>query len=145
LQTGSQWEDPHSVGNIRHDTLFYTSASCCTESSFVVPTSVYNATIFFDTIHTLFTKMLVKIHMSLIYVCVIYYLFVVSYCKPLPPGKNPFAVNKHYITLQNISTTCFNLTGSSSSGNIIIDPLHKRKIMLPEDDTVRSKHFVDIF
>jgi hypothetical protein len=24
-------------------------------------------------------------------------LFVVSYCKPLPPGKNPFAVNKYYI------------------------------------------------
>jgi hypothetical protein len=27
----------------------------------------------------------------------------------------------------------------------IIDPLHKRKIMLPEDDPVRSKHVVDIF
>jgi uncharacterized iron-regulated membrane protein len=27
------------------------------------------------------------------------YLFVVSYCKPLPLGKNPFAVNKYYITL----------------------------------------------
>jgi hypothetical protein len=23
----------------------------------------------------------------------------VSYCKPLPPGKNPFAVNKYYIAL----------------------------------------------
>jgi hypothetical protein len=36
------------------------------------------------------------------------YLFVVSYCKPLPPGKNPFAVNKCYITLHNfnISFTC---------------------------------------
>jgi hypothetical protein len=22
----------------------------------------------------------------------------VSYCKPLPPGKTPFAVNKYYIT-----------------------------------------------
>jgi hypothetical protein len=27
----------------------------------------------------------------------------------------------------------------------IIDPLHKRKIMLPEDDPVMSKHVVDIF
>jgi hypothetical protein len=27
----------------------------------------------------------------------------------------------------------------------IIDPLHEMKIMLPEDDTVRSKHVVDIF
>jgi hypothetical protein len=27
------------------------------------------------------------------------YLFVVSYCKPLPPGKNPFAINKYYIIL----------------------------------------------
>jgi hypothetical protein len=27
----------------------------------------------------------------------------------------------------------------------IIDPLHRRKIMLPEDDPVRSKHVVDIF
>jgi hypothetical protein len=27
------------------------------------------------------------------------YLFVVSYYKPLPPDKNPFAVNKYYITL----------------------------------------------
>jgi hypothetical protein len=24
--------------------------------------------------------------------CDVCYLFVVSYCKPLPPGKNPFAV-----------------------------------------------------
>jgi hypothetical protein len=31
--------------------------------------------------------------------CDVCYLFVVSYCKPLPPGKNPFAVNKYYITL----------------------------------------------
>jgi hypothetical protein len=31
--------------------------------------------------------------------CYVCYLFVVSYCKPLPPGKNPFAVNKYYITL----------------------------------------------
>jgi hypothetical protein len=31
--------------------------------------------------------------------CDVRYLFVVSYCKPLPPGKNPFAVNKYYITL----------------------------------------------
>jgi hypothetical protein len=30
-------------------------------------------------------------------------LFVVSYCKPLPPGKNPFAVNKYYITLHYIT------------------------------------------
>jgi hypothetical protein len=30
------------------------------------------------------------------------YLFVVSYCKPLPPGKNPFAVDKYYITLHYI-------------------------------------------
>jgi hypothetical protein len=29
------------------------------------------------------------------------YLSVVSYCKPLPPGKNPFAVNKYYITSLN--------------------------------------------
>jgi hypothetical protein len=28
--------------------------------------------------------------------CDVCYLFVVSYCKPLPPGKNPFAVNKYY-------------------------------------------------
>jgi hypothetical protein len=27
------------------------------------------------------------------------YLFVVSYYKPLPPGKTPFAVNKYYIAL----------------------------------------------
>jgi hypothetical protein len=31
--------------------------------------------------------------------CDVCYLFVMSYCKPLPPGKNPFAVNKYYITL----------------------------------------------
>jgi hypothetical protein len=31
--------------------------------------------------------------------CDVCYLFVVSYCKPLPPGKTPFAVNKYYITL----------------------------------------------
>jgi hypothetical protein len=31
--------------------------------------------------------------------CDVCYSFVVSYCKPLPPGKNPFAVNKYYITL----------------------------------------------
>jgi hypothetical protein len=31
--------------------------------------------------------------------CVMCYLCLVSYCKPLPPGKNPFAVNKYYITL----------------------------------------------
>jgi hypothetical protein len=30
--------------------------------------------------------------------CDVCYLFVMSYCKPLPPGKNPFAVNKYYIT-----------------------------------------------
>jgi hypothetical protein len=30
--------------------------------------------------------------------CDVCYLFVVSYCKPLPPGKNPFAVNKYHIT-----------------------------------------------
>jgi hypothetical protein len=35
--------------------------------------------------------------------CDVCYLFVVSYCKPLPPGKNPFAVNKYYITY----ITCF--------------------------------------
>jgi hypothetical protein len=29
--------------------------------------------------------------------CDVCYLFVVSYCKPLPPRKNPFAVNKYYI------------------------------------------------
>jgi hypothetical protein len=29
--------------------------------------------------------------------CVMCYLFVASYCKPLPPGKNPTAVNKYYI------------------------------------------------
>jgi hypothetical protein len=47
--------------------LFYISESYCIESLlFVVPTSVYNATIF-NAIHTLFTKMLVKIHMSLKY------------------------------------------------------------------------------
>jgi hypothetical protein len=34
--------------------------------------------------------------------CDMCYLFVVSYCKPLPPGKNPFAVNKYYITIKNI-------------------------------------------
>jgi hypothetical protein len=33
--------------------------------------------------------------------CYVCYLFVVSYCKPLPPGKNPFAVNKYYIQLSN--------------------------------------------
>jgi hypothetical protein len=31
--------------------------------------------------------------------CDVCYLFVVSHCKPLPPGKNPFAVNKYYISL----------------------------------------------
>jgi hypothetical protein len=36
--------------------------------------------------------------------CDVCYLFVVSYCKPLPPGKNPFAVNKYYITLFLIGT-----------------------------------------
>jgi hypothetical protein len=30
--------------------------------------------------------------------CDVCYLFVVYYCKPLPVGKNPFAVNKYYIT-----------------------------------------------
>jgi hypothetical protein len=30
--------------------------------------------------------------------CDVCYLFVVSYCKSMPPGKNPFAVNKYYIT-----------------------------------------------
>jgi hypothetical protein len=34
--------------------------------------------------------------------CDVWYLFVVSYCKPLPPGKNPFAVNEYYITLHYI-------------------------------------------
>jgi hypothetical protein len=29
--------------------------------------------------------------------CDVCYLFVVSYCKPLPLDKNPFAVNKYYI------------------------------------------------
>jgi hypothetical protein len=33
--------------------------------------------------------------------CDVRYLFVVSYCKPLPPGKNPFAVNKYYNTLHS--------------------------------------------
>jgi hypothetical protein len=33
--------------------------------------------------------------------CDVCYLFVVSYCKSLPPGKNPFTVNKYYITLHN--------------------------------------------
>jgi hypothetical protein len=27
----------------------------------------------------------------------------------------------------------------------LMDPLDKRKIMLPEDDPVRSKHVVDVF
>jgi hypothetical protein len=36
--------------------------------------------------------------------CVMCYLFVVSYCKPLPPGKNPFAVNKYYITYITMGT-----------------------------------------
>jgi hypothetical protein len=35
--------------------------------------------------------------------CDVCYLFVVSYCKPLPPGKNQFAVNKYYITLHYIT------------------------------------------
>jgi hypothetical protein len=35
--------------------------------------------------------------------CDVWYLFFVSYCKPLPPGKNPFAVNKYYITLHYMS------------------------------------------
>jgi hypothetical protein len=35
--------------------------------------------------------------------CDVCCLFVVSYCKPLPPGTNPFAVNKYYITLQCLS------------------------------------------
>jgi hypothetical protein len=37
--------------------------------------------------------------------CVVCHLFVVSYCKPLSPGKNPFAVNKYYITLHYITYT----------------------------------------
>jgi hypothetical protein len=34
--------------------------------------------------------------------CDVCYLFVVSYCKPPPPGKNRFVVNKYYIILQNL-------------------------------------------
>jgi hypothetical protein len=33
--------------------------------------------------------------------CDVCYLFVVPYCKPLQQGKNPFAVNKYYITLKS--------------------------------------------
>jgi hypothetical protein len=47
-----------------HISFLYTSECCCIESLFVVPTVVYNAT-FFLTQDTLFTKMLVKIHLSL--------------------------------------------------------------------------------
>jgi hypothetical protein len=36
--------------------------------------------------------------------CVVCCLFIVSYCKPLPPGKNPFAVNKYYITSLHYNT-----------------------------------------
>jgi hypothetical protein len=35
--------------------------------------------------------------------CDVCYLFVECYCKPLPPGKNPFAVNKYYITYNSVS------------------------------------------
>jgi hypothetical protein len=31
--------------------------------------------------------------------CDVCYLFVVSYCKPLPPGKNPFAVKINKIII----------------------------------------------
>jgi hypothetical protein len=34
--------------------------------------------------------------------CDVCYLFVLSYGKPLPPGKTPFSVNKYYITLHYI-------------------------------------------
>jgi hypothetical protein len=37
------------------------------------------------------------------------YLFVVSYCKPLPPGKNP--INNYYITLK--------ISGHSVSYNLV--------------------------
>jgi hypothetical protein len=40
---------------------------CVTNYCFVVPTSVYNARIFFGTIHTLFTKMIVKMSLKYIY------------------------------------------------------------------------------
>jgi hypothetical protein len=37
------------------------------------------------------------------FLCDVCYLFVVSYCKSLLPGKNPFAVNEYYITLHVFS------------------------------------------
>jgi hypothetical protein len=37
--------------------------------------------------------------------CDVCYLCVVSYCKPLPPDKNPFEVNKYYITLLSFTET----------------------------------------
>jgi hypothetical protein len=38
--------------------------------------------------------------------CDVCYLSVVSYCKPLPPGKNPFTVYKYYITLHILKQSC---------------------------------------
>jgi hypothetical protein len=48
--------------------------------------------------------------------CVMCYLFVVSYCKLLPPGKNLFAVNKYYITL-HLQVTLFSFL---CKGSIIL-------------------------
>jgi hypothetical protein len=47
--------------------------------------------------------------------CDVCYLFVESYCKPLPPGKNPLAINKYYITL-NLPGGTKTIYGKPQSG-----------------------------